>query len=61
MWRSRPIWLELNAVASKRILKSRAEKFGTPICLNVLNREWKLLQHAVFQKVDRIAGRAPGV
>src|SRR5215831_18539915 len=61
MRRSRPVWPKLNAIASKGVLKSRAEKLGTPISLNALDREWKFLQHPILQKVDRIDRRAPGV
>jgi hypothetical protein len=59
MWRSRPVWPELNAIASKGVLKRHAEKLGTPICLNALEREWEFLQHPVLQKVDRIARQSP--
>lgn len=59
--RSRPVWPKLNAIASKGVLKSRAEILGTPIGLNALDREWKFLQHPILQKVDRIDRRAPGV
>jgi hypothetical protein len=48
-------------VAPKRVLKRCAKEFGASIRLNALNRERKFLQHPVFQKVNRIDSRAPGV
>jgi hypothetical protein len=61
MRRSWSVGSELHAIPLQGLLEHHPEKFGTTICLNTLDRKWKLFDHTLLQEVNRVGGGTPRI